>query len=50
MKTHYIQKQCSVLHKDEIENNEKLSLAVVLGVGGQAVGREKLEFEPIGNI
>lgn len=50
MKTHYIQKQRSVLHKDEIENNEALSLAVVLGVGGQGVGREKLDFEPIGNI
>lgn len=50
MKTHYIQKQRSVLHKDEIENNEDLSLAAVLGVGGQGVGREKLDFEPIGNI
>lgn len=39
-----------MLHKDKIENNENLSLAVVLGVGGQGVGREKLDFDPIGNI
>lgn len=50
MKTHYIQRQRSVPCKDEIENNEDLSVAAVLGVGGQGVGREKLEFEPIGNI
>lgn len=50
MKTHYIQRQRSVLRKDEIENNEDPSLAVVLGVGGQGEGREKLEFEPTGDI